>query len=177
VTLVRNEGNAVPLMNPDKACIFVLSENRYGQQGRKLMEEVQKRSKIRAILLDPLTSMTELDSVRQKMTGCEQNVVAAFVTVGAFRGNVALAGNLGSFVLALLEEKTPATLISLGNPYLLRSYPKVAAYLATFSTTTTSEIAAVKAIMGEAPITGRLPVTIPGIANYGDGIQLVAVRH
>lgn len=178
VTLVKNEGNAVPLMNPEKACIFVLSESRYGQQGRKLMEEVQKRGKnIRAVLLDPLMATSELDSVRQKAAGCEQNVVAAFVTVGAFRGNVALAGNLGSFVTNLLEEKTPVTLISLGNPYLLRSYPKVAAYMATFSTTTTSEIAAVKAIMGETQIGGRLPVTIPGIANYGDGILLAASRH
>ena len=35
---------------------------------------------------------------------------------------------------------------------------------------TVSETAAVKAIFGEIPIGGHLPVTIPGIAKRGEGI-------
>jgi hypothetical protein len=31
-------------------------------------------------------------------------------------------------------------------------------------------------MFGEIAITGRLPVTIPGIANYSDGIQIGATR-
>jgi hypothetical protein len=34
-----------------------------------------------------------------------------------------------------------------------------------------SEIAAVKALFGEIPISGRTPVSIPGFAQIGDGIQ------
>jgi hypothetical protein len=34
-----------------------------------------------------------------------------------------------------------------------------------------SEMAAVKAIFGEIPISGHLPVTIPGIASRGEGIE------
>jgi hypothetical protein len=37
-----------------------------------------------------------------------------------------------------------------------------------------SEIAAVKALLGEIPIGEHLPVTIPGLAKYGEGIQLPA---
>ena len=43
-----------------------------------------------------------------------------------------------------------------------------------FSTVPTSEVAAVKALFGEIPITGHLPVRIPGFAKLGDGIQLGA---
>jgi beta-N-acetylhexosaminidase len=57
---------------------------------------------------------------------------------------------------------------------LITAYPKSAAYLATFSPTVASELSAAKALFGEIPITGRLPVTIPGIASFGDGIQLAA---
>jgi hypothetical protein len=32
----------------------------------------------------------------------------------------------------------------------------------------------VKALFGEIPITGHTPVTIPGFAQLGDGIQLPA---
>jgi len=68
-------------------------------------------------------------------------------------------------------------LIALGNPYLVRSFPNVKAYAATFSTAATSETAAVRAVFGEIPITGHLPVTIPDIAKYGDGIQTSATRE
>jgi len=61
---------------------------------------------------------------------------------------------------------------SVGNPYLLTEVPKVAAYLATFSITAVSEASAVKGLFGEIAITGRLPVTIPGFAALGDGIQM-----
>jgi beta-N-acetylhexosaminidase len=50
----------------------------------------------------------------------------------------------------------------------------VSAYLATFSTVPPSEVAAVKALLGEIAIRGHLPVTIPGLAKYGEGIELAA---
>jgi beta-N-acetylhexosaminidase len=68
----------------------------------------------------------------------------------------------------------PVTMVALGNPYLLRAYPKAAALLATYSTVPPSEVAAVRALFGEIGITGKLPVTIPGIAAIGDGMQVTA---
>jgi len=50
------------------------------------------------------------------------------------------------------------------------------AYLATFSTVPPSETAAVKALWGEIAIGGRMPVSIPGLAAYGDGLRTAAVR-
>ena len=75
---------------------------------------------------------------------------------------------------SLIATGKPVALVALGNPYVLRNFPAVTAYLATFSTVPPSEIAAVRALFGEIPIRGRLPVTIPGQAAYGDGIQLPA---
>ena len=63
-------------------------------------------------------------------------------------------------------------MISLGNPYLLRRFPGVAAYATTYSPSVTSELSAVKALFGEIKLTGHLPVTIPGAAKLGAGIQL-----
>jgi len=50
----------------------------------------------------------------------------------------------------------------------------VASYLTTYSTVPVAETAAVKALFGEIAIGGKLPVTIPGLAKYGDGIALPA---
>jgi beta-N-acetylhexosaminidase len=76
----------------------------------------------------------------------------------------------------LIAGKIPVTLVALGNPYLARNFPNAAAYVTTFSPTATSETALAKALFGEIPITGRLPVSIPGVAKFGDGIQLPATH-
>ena len=88
-----------------------------------------------------------------------------------------LAGELPYAIESIAAKGKPIALISLGNPYLLRSFPNVAAYLATFSTVPPSEIAAVRALWGEVSIRGRMPVTIPGLAAYGAGIQTRASRN
>jgi beta-N-acetylhexosaminidase len=87
---------------------------------------------------------------------------------------VALAGGYPALLNRVLGNGKPVVLMALGSPYLVRSFPTVGAYLTTYSTVAPSEIAAVKALFGEISIQGRLPVTIPGLAKYGDGIQLVA---
>jgi beta-N-acetylhexosaminidase len=74
----------------------------------------------------------------------------------------------------LTASSKPIALVALGNPYLLRSFPDVAAYLATCSSVPPSEAAAVRALWGEIDIGGHLPVSIPGLAARGDGIEVKA---
>ena len=170
VTKIR-DNPSFPLKPADNACVYLLTESRYGQQGRQMMAEITKRSTtVKPILLDPLMPQVEVDAALEKNRSCTTNVVAAFVTVGAYRGNVALAGNLPSVVESLIKTGNPVTMISLGSPYLLKYFPEVRGYLATYSTATTSETAAVKAIFGEIDSKGKLPVTIPGLAKIGDGL-------
>ena len=177
VTLVKDNKDQIPLRNPENTCLIALTENRRSQQGLRLVEEVKKRApKMTTAILDPGMSKADLDQTTEKTTSCSQIVVAAYVTVAAYRGNVALAGEFPDFLNALIGGKVPVTLVALGNPYLVRSFPKVAAYVTTYSPTTTSEVALAKALFSEIGTTGRLPVTIPDIAKYGDGIQLPAIH-
>jgi beta-N-acetylhexosaminidase len=177
VTLVKDEKDALPLRHPETSCLIALTEGRRSTQGQRLMEEVKKRApNMMTATVDPTMSKEDLDQVSQKTSGCGQIIAAAYVTVSAYRGNVALAGAFPDFLNGLIAGKTPVTLVALGNPYLVRSFPNVSAYVATYSPTPTSEAALAKALFGEIDITGRLPVTIPGIAKYGDGIQLPATH-
>jgi beta-N-acetylhexosaminidase len=61
--------------------------------------------------------------------------------------------------------------IALGNPYVAADFPEVATYLCTFSNAPVSETSAVRALFGEVPVRGRLPVNIPGFAQRGDGME------
>ncbi len=177
VTLVRNDGDRIPLKSPDRSCLFVLLEGRYSQQGRQLVLEIKKRSpQMKVLMLDPTSPDAELKDSIQSASGCDVVVVAAYITGGAYRGNVALPGPLSQFVTALTESTTPVVLASFGNPYLLRAFPKAAGYLAAFSTVPLSEVSVSKALFGEMSITGHLPVSVPGFAKLGDGIQIVPVK-
>ena len=171
VTLVRNNANVLPLTNPAGSCIWVLSESRYGQQGRRFAEEVRNRApNVRLQIFDSQVSGSEMEQALQKAEACDAHVVAAFVSVAAYRGNVGLGGQYPVFMEKLGASGTPVALISLGSPYLLRHFPDVAAYVATYSPAPTSEVAAAKAILGAIRMTGRLPVTIPGLAKYGESV-------
>ncbi len=172
VTLVRNEGGVVPLKNGNASCLVILVERRQSQLGLRLVDESRKRAPgMRTAVLDASLPEAALADALGDASSCEAVVVATFVT------GATLAGDLGPFVDKLTGGAAPVVLVSLGTPYLLASYPKVAAYLATFSIAPPSEAAAMKALFGDIPIRGRLPVTIPGLAAYGDGIQLPARTH
>jgi beta-N-acetylhexosaminidase len=173
VTMLRNDRNSVPLQNPAGACYFVLFESRYTQTGRKLVDEVRARvPKAQLFPMDPAQSEAAVEDAVQKAAGCSAAVVTTFVTATAYRGGMGLSGIYPKLMEGLLKGRAPVVLVSLGNPYLLRSYPAVAAYFTTFSTAPTSELAAVKALFGEIPIQGKMPVSIPGLAKIGDGLQL-----
>jgi len=175
VTLVRNTGNAVPLTAPQQACFVVLPEGRYSAEGHILTEEIRKRARDASITqADPSMTRDTLDGAIAKLQTCTSFVVAAFSSVSSSVGQVGLSGDLPHVVESLIASGKPVTLVALGNPYLLRNFPSVTAYLATFSTVPPSEVAAIKALWGEIDIRGHMPVTIPGLANYGEGIVVAA---
>jgi beta-N-acetylhexosaminidase len=175
VTLVRNTGGVVPLAAPDRACFVVMPESRYSAEGHILAQEIRKRARAASILqADSSMTRDTLDEAIAKLPACDSYVVAAFSSVSPGSGSVGLSGELPHAIEALTAQGKPLTLVALGNPYLLRNFPHVTAYLATFSTVPPSEIAAVKALWGEIAIGGHLPVTIPDLAKYGEGIILPA---
>lgn len=181
VTLVRDPKGMLPLQPAQANCLFVLNDSRGSTQGRRLVEEVKRRAPAMTIqMLDALTPEIELTQASQDSAKCAAIVLATFVSPRDGKGSVALPGNLGDFVNLLTnpsgdeKPKPLVALVSMGNPYLLQNFPNVGAYLATFSTVPVSEVAAAKALFGEIPITGHLPVTIPGFAAYGDGLQRAA---
>jgi len=168
VTLIRNDRNLLPLA-ANQACLVVAVERRLSQYGQRMAAEFRQRvpgAKI-TIVDSSMPIRALIDDVGDTSV-CSVEVIAVFLTGGS------LSGDLTAFVDSLTSGTVPTVLVGVGSPYVLTKFPRVTAYLATFSPTTPSEVSAVKALFGEIPITGHLPVTIPGFGQYGDGIQLPA---
>jgi beta-N-acetylhexosaminidase len=75
---------------------------------------------------------------------------------------------------ALLERKTPVVAISFGNPYLLQNFPALQTYLVAYGDMPSLQRAAARAVLGQADISGKLPISLPGLYPRGTGIQLKA---
>lgn len=174
VTLLRNPANLVPLRDPSQSCVLALAEGRYSVQGRKFIEEAQARTPtMKTHWLDSALPRADLAELAGDLIkNCGTIVLGAFVNTAAYRGNVGLAGNYPEFVDLLAKGPVPLVMVALGSPYFVKAYPDTGATLATCSGAPTAELAAIRALWGEIDILGRLPVSIPGFAAVGDGLQL-----
>jgi beta-N-acetylhexosaminidase len=114
------------------------------------------------------------DEVLKAVDDAQTVVAAVYVipTAGKIGNSMAMADATGTLLQQLLDHAASKTaIVAMGNPYLASDFPKIENYVCTFSNATVSEVAAVKALFGEIPIHGRLPVTIPNIAQRGAGIE------
>ena len=57
-------------------------------------------------------------------------------------------------------KKGKTAVLAMGTPYLTEDFPAIQNYICTFSNATVSEISAARALFGEIPIHGHLPVNI-----------------
>ncbi len=175
ITLVKDSKHLFPMPGGDGSCLVILGEDQFSQHGQVLAAQLARSApEMKLYVTNSAMPDTVLTAIANDASKCKQIYAATFITVAANRGSVALQGGLNSFLKTLVHGGAPVALISLGNPYLLRDFPEVASYVATFSTSTTSELAAAKAMLGEIPIRGKMPVSIPGFANIGDGIDVPA---
>ena len=75
-------------------------------------------------------------------------------------------------VQKLASLKKPVVWVCLGSPYLMRIAPEIGTILCTFSYSENSQEAAVRALTGDFRISGKMPVSIPGVAKIGDGLVI-----
>jgi beta-N-acetylhexosaminidase len=81
-----------------------------------------------------------------------------------------------SALAALIGSKMRLIGISFGNPYLLQSFPKLKTYLVAYGDMPSLQQAAAKALLGQIDVSGKLPISLPGLYPRGAGIQLKRVQ-
>ncbi len=169
VTLIRNDRDVLPLASSSRPCLIVITELRISQFGQRTMQEFRRRAPNgRTVAVDTGLPLAALEATAGDMTACSAIVAASFASVSADLKDVR------PMLINLSKGPAPLVLLPFENPYLLTTLPNATAFLTTFSSSLPSEIAAVKALFGEIPITGHTPVSIPGFAQLGDGMQLPA---
>jgi beta-N-acetylhexosaminidase len=133
----------------------------------------------RIFYVDPRIASAASTEILKSADAAEKVVAAVYaVPVAGARGGIGGVSSTdptGVLLQQILDHAAGKTMIvAVGNPYLAKDFPSIQNYLCTFSTASVSEISAVKALFGEIPIQGHLPVTIPNVAQRGEGVVRAA---
>ncbi len=98
-------------------------------------------------------------------------IVSSYIGASTNTATMAPTRGVPELLNGLRRAGVKVVLVSFNNPYLALGLPSTEAHLIAWSPWTLSQRAAARALLGKAPITGQLPITIPGVAAYGTGLK------
>ncbi len=179
-TLARNEGGVLPLAPGQALTVLSLSSDPGDfLAGQAFAQAMKRRHPAAAIFYaDGDTGQEALDAAAVQAEGetTKAIVVALFSRLGAWKGSVDLAPKHVALIQRLAAGPAPVIVVSFGSPYFLRRIPEVDAYLCLYRSTPETQQIAARALCGEMDVTGRLPVSLPGLYALGHGLELKRVR-
>jgi beta-N-acetylhexosaminidase len=182
MTLVKDDRHQVPLTVPRDTPVLYLSMLDYpsGWQiaapSRTFLPALKQHwPQVTAIELSDHTPLSELDLVRAMAPRYGAIVASVFVRANSGSGRLDLPAELVRLLqdLARMTARTSTPLVTtfFGNPYTAAFVPELPAILLTYDLYDVPELAAVHAIAGEAPIGGRLPISLSGMFPVGAGLD------
>ena len=167
VTLVRNEGRLLPLRLAADARIAVVvpqpEDLTPADTSSYLIPQLaaavrRHHAGMEEIMIGMNPDAAAVRAVADRLAGCD------IVIVGTI--NAAAGSGQADLVNALIERGTRVVAVALRMPYDLAAYPGVKTYACTYSILPPSMDALADALFGKIPFTGRLPVSIPGLAIH-----------
>ncbi len=175
IVLARDGMGLVPLEAVRRSRLLVVAygDEAQGNVGTAFVAALRAGGARPTVLrLWPASGPASFDSVRTAAAGATVVFIAA-PRPAAWRPD---AVNIPDAVAALVDELArapgaPVIGVSFGSPYLLGQIPNVGAYLLAWSGSEWAERAAAAALLGQAPISGRMPVSLPPTVPMGWGIE------
>ena len=195
VTLVRDNGKVLPLaplraqkteaeylqaqVRPAVHLVaIIMTDSIHGTWGRAFELALKaRRADATVFYVDNSLATALAAPIFQAVKDADKVVIAAYASPvagkqvmvnGKLVNTVGLEQASGQLLMQVLDSAAAKTaVVALGSPYLAQNYGAVQNYLCTYSNATSSELSAVKALFGELTPHGKLPVTLPGIAERG----------
>ena len=97
-------------------------------------------------------------------------IVSSYIGASTNTASMTPTRGVPELLNALRTSGTKVVLVSFLNPYLAQGLPLTEAHMIAWSPWAMSQRAAARALLGQASIGGRLPISIPGVAAYGTGL-------
>jgi beta-N-acetylhexosaminidase len=172
VTLLRDTANRLPLdaARPSRALLLAFYADPEPYPGEDLERELRTRfDSVTTLRAD--TRFVKADTL--KLPGADSYdiaILALFVRVSDRKGNVDVPPDQAALAEQIFRAGKPVITVGFGSPYLIENFPQAETWLAAFGISDVAQISVARALFGQIPIRGHLPVTIPGIdlkAGFG----------
>jgi beta-N-acetylhexosaminidase len=174
VTLLKNDGDILPIRDVDHLRILAiaLADDRSGATGTTFARELRRyHNNVAFHILDQRSSEEEYKNIRDAARQADLIIIGSFVIV---RSSQPI--QIRPEQLELLQEitggHTPSALVAFGNPYVVRDLPDTDVHLLAWSSHQNQVQQSVPALFGASAISGKLPITIPGMYELGEGIEI-----
>lgn len=180
ITLAKDSMSIVPLARtPMQRVLSITVANRTDLAAGVTFNAELRRGvgSLRAEYVDPTNADMSIDRLAALADSADVTLVSSYLAQGTTVATTAAPANILGLVHRLAANGRKVVVVSFGNPYLLREIPEVPAYLLAWGPFPLSQRAAALALIGETPITGRMPISIPRFVAYGAGEQRQGIRR
>ncbi|HYL63330.1 MAG TPA: glycoside hydrolase family 3 N-terminal domain-containing protein [Candidatus Methylomirabilis sp.] len=177
VTLLRDTQHRLPLdgTKPTRVLLVSLYSDPEPYPGEDLERELRSRvDSLIALRAD--TKFAKASNLNLPSPDTyDIAILALFVKVSDRKGNVDVPPEQAALADQIYKSGKPVITIGFGSPYLIEHFPQAETWLAAFGISDVAQISAGRALFGEIPVRGHLPVTVPGVdMKAGFGIELAA---
>ncbi len=177
VTLLRDTPHRLPLdeTKPTRGLLVSLYADPEPYPGEDLERELRARCDS-LIALRADTKFVRADTLKLPPTDQYDVVILAlFVRVSDRKGDVDVPADQMPLINQIYKTGKPVITVGLGSPYLIEKFPQAETWLSAFGISDVAQISVARALFGQIPVQGHLPVTIPGVEmKAGFGIEVAA---
>jgi beta-N-acetylhexosaminidase len=173
ITLVREEKGAMPIAKDAHVVVIAVSDfpettNPLAELDRELKRRLATPP--RTFMLDSRSTDAEIAPIVAAAGHADVILFGLAIRARSGAGQIAVPDVAKRAIAAVDAMPVRQIGISFGTPYLLREVPSLRTYICAYGPQPVLQIAVARVLFGEAPVTGKLPVTIPGYAKRGEGI-------
>ena len=177
ITLLRDTPHRLPLdgTKPARALLVCLYADPEPYPGEDLERELRKRfDSVTTLRAD--TKFAKAENLKLPAPDSyDVAILALFVRVSDRKGDVDVPADQFPLIQQIYKTGKPVISVGLGSPYLIERFPQAETWLSVFGIADVAQISVARALFGEIPLRGRLPVTIPGVdLKAGYGVQVPA---
>ena len=177
ITLLRDAPHRLPLdgTKPARALLVCLYADPEPYPGEDLERELRKRFDS-VVTLRADTRISKAENLKlPPPDSYDIAILALFVRVSDRKGDVDVPADQLPLIRQIYKTGKPVISVGLGSPYLIERFSQAETWLSVFGISDVAQISVARALFGEIPIRGRLPVTIPGVdMKAGFGMQVSA---
>ena len=178
ITLVRDEGGRLPLRAAAQGAsaprVLSITYTRRTDLGAGATFNAELRRQhptLRAETVVAEDPGTNFDRLLRAADSADVVIIGSYATQGwDVAANTGVASPFLSFVRQLAGRGQGPVLVSFASPYVRRQVPEVRSYVVAWGGFPVSQAAAARALTGQIPFAGTLPVSIPGVATLGAGM-------